>query len=208
AFGVHETGIQVAELPFLTAVWCRGGHFHDLAHRLLRLFGQNLKRAVAGPVRGNLGPRKPPPVDVPEQVVLGADAGIEVVDGDTRCERHALSVGPAPAGAPSRPTAPIFAARCLVKPGAVVPAGQPGWSASWLAGRAPAGRSARWPSPARTEPPAAERCSAGRGRVRRPGPRGRRPGPLARTGHMSGSCRTSHRRAVVVAAGLNLIARS
>src|SRR5262249_56556353 len=102
AFGVHETGIQVAELPFLTAVWCRGGHFHDLAHRLLRLFGQNLKRAVAGPVRRNLGPRKPPAVDVPEQVVLGADAGIEVVDGDTGCERHALSVGPATARAPSR----------------------------------------------------------------------------------------------------------
>src|SRR5215467_8891134 len=28
--GVHETGIQVAEFPLLTAVWCRRGLFHDL----------------------------------------------------------------------------------------------------------------------------------------------------------------------------------
>src|SRR5215469_4363562 len=104
SFGVHETGIQVAELPLLTAFWCRRRLFHDLAHRFLRLFRQNLERAVASPVRGNLGPRKPLAVDVPEQVVLGANAGIELVDGDTGCERHALSVGPAATGAPSRIT--------------------------------------------------------------------------------------------------------
>jgi len=92
--GVHETGIQVAGLPLLTAFWCRRGLFHDLAHRLLRLFRQNLERAFASPVGGNLGPRQPPPVDVPEQVVLGADSGIELVDGDAGCGRHALSVEP------------------------------------------------------------------------------------------------------------------
>ena len=87
----------------------------------------------------------------------------------------------------------------------VVRVAEPG-SASWLAERAHAGQLARWPSLARTEPPAAEWCSARRDRVRRPGPRGRRPGQLARTGHMSGSCCTSRRRAVMVAVGLNLIA--
>ncbi len=30
------------------------------------------------------------PFDVPEQVVLRADAGIQLVDGDTGSERHAL----------------------------------------------------------------------------------------------------------------------
>jgi hypothetical protein len=80
------------------------------------------------------------------------------------------------------------------------------WSTSWLAEQAHAGQSARWPSLARTEPPAAEWCSAGRGRIRRPGPRGRRPGPLARTGHRSGSCRPSRRRTVMAAAGLKLSA--
>jgi len=82
------------------------------------------------------------------------------------------------------------------------------WSASWPAERAHVGQSARWPSLARTEPPAAEQCSADRGRVRRPGSRGTRPEPLARTGHRSRSCRASRRRAVMVAAGLNLIAGS
>src|SRR5215475_15879498 len=28
---VHETGIQVAELPLLATFWCRPGLFHDLA---------------------------------------------------------------------------------------------------------------------------------------------------------------------------------
>src|SRR5215472_4870743 len=102
SFGVHETGIQIAELPLITAFWCRRGLLHDLAHRVLSVFGQNPERAVASPVRGYLGPRKPPAVDVPEQVVLGADAGIELVSGDTGCEGHALSVGPAAARAPSR----------------------------------------------------------------------------------------------------------
>jgi len=86
---VHETGIQVAELPLLAAFWCRRGLLHDLAHRVLSLFSQNPERAVARPVGGDLGPRQPPAVDVPEQVVLRADAGIELVDGDTGWERHA-----------------------------------------------------------------------------------------------------------------------
>lgn len=64
--------------------------FHDLAHRVLSLFSQNPERAVARPVGGDLGPRKPPAVDVPEQVVLRADARIELVDGDTGWERYAL----------------------------------------------------------------------------------------------------------------------
>ena len=80
---VHETGVQVAELPLLAAFRCRRGLFHDLAHRVLSLFSQNPERALARPVGGDLGPRNPPAVDVQEQVVLRADAGIELVDGDT-----------------------------------------------------------------------------------------------------------------------------
>ena len=87
---IHEARIHVAELPLLAAFWCRRGLFHDLAHRVLSLFSQNPERAVARPVRGDLGPRQPPAVDVPEQVVLRADTGIELVDGDTGWERHAL----------------------------------------------------------------------------------------------------------------------
>src|SRR5580704_10678504 len=90
AVRVHETGIYVAELPLLAAFWCRRGLFHDLAHRVLSLVSQNPERAVARPVGGNRGPREPPAVNVPEQVVLRADAGIQLVDGDTGWERHAL----------------------------------------------------------------------------------------------------------------------
>src|SRR5258708_25232883 len=51
---VHETGIQVAELPLLTAFSRRRGPFHDLAHRVLRLLCQNPERAIASPVRRHL----------------------------------------------------------------------------------------------------------------------------------------------------------
>ncbi len=85
SLGVHETGIQVAELPLLTACRCRRGLFHDLADRFLSLVGQKPERAVTSPVRGDLGPA----VDVPEQVVLRVDAGIKLVDGNTGCQRHA-----------------------------------------------------------------------------------------------------------------------
>src|SRR6185437_16423700 len=87
---VHETGVQVTELPLLAAFRRRSGLFHDLAHRVLGLFGQNPERAVARPVGGDLGPLQPPSVDVPEQVILRADAGIELVDGDTGWESHEL----------------------------------------------------------------------------------------------------------------------
>src|ERR1700740_2015895 len=87
---VHETGVHVAELPLLAAFWCRRGLFHDLAHRVLSLVSQKPERAVARPVGGDRGLREPPAVDVPEQVVLRADAGIQLVDGDTGWERHAL----------------------------------------------------------------------------------------------------------------------
>jgi len=76
---VHETGVDVAELSLLAACWCRRGLFHDLAHRVLSLVSQNPERAVARPVGGDRGPREPPAVDVPEQVVLRADAGIQLV---------------------------------------------------------------------------------------------------------------------------------
>jgi hypothetical protein len=85
-----KLGIYVAELSLLAAFWCRRGLFHDLAHRVLSLVSQNPERAVARPVGGDRGPRKPPAVDVPEQVVLRADAGIQLVDRDTGWERHAL----------------------------------------------------------------------------------------------------------------------
>jgi hypothetical protein len=87
--GIHETGIQIAELPLLAAIWCRRGLFHDLAHRFFSLVGQNLERAIASPIRGDLSPRQPPPGCVPEQVVLRADSRIELVHGDTGGERHA-----------------------------------------------------------------------------------------------------------------------
>src|SRR4029077_15338842 len=83
---VHETGVQVAELPLLAAFWRRRRLFHNLAHRVLSLVSQNPERAVARRVGGDPGPREPPAVDVPEQVVLRADAGIQLVDGDTRWE--------------------------------------------------------------------------------------------------------------------------
>jgi hypothetical protein len=54
------------------------------------LVSQKPERAVARSVGGDLGPREPPAVDVPEQVVLRTDAGIQLVDGDTGWERHAL----------------------------------------------------------------------------------------------------------------------
>jgi hypothetical protein len=75
--------MQVAELSLLAAFWSRRGLFHDLAHRVLSLVSQSPERAVARPVGGYLGPRYPPAVNVPEQVVLRADAGIQLVDGDT-----------------------------------------------------------------------------------------------------------------------------
>src|SRR4029077_19307453 len=82
--------MQVAELPLLAAFWSRRGLFHDLAHRVLSLVSQSPERAVARPVGGYLGPRYPPAINVPVQVVLRADAGIQLVDGDTGWERHAL----------------------------------------------------------------------------------------------------------------------
>jgi len=82
--------MQVAELSLLAAFWSRRGLFHYFAHRVLSLVSQNPERAVARPVGGYLGPRYPPAVNVPEQVVLRADAGIQLVDRDTGWERHAL----------------------------------------------------------------------------------------------------------------------
>src|SRR5262249_16864328 len=79
---VHETGMQIAELSLLAAFRGRRGLCHDLAHRVLSLVGQSPERAVARPVGGYLGPRYPPAVNVPVQVVLRADARIQLVDGD------------------------------------------------------------------------------------------------------------------------------
>jgi hypothetical protein len=82
--------MQVAELPLLAAFWSRRGLFHDLAHRVLSLVSQSPERAIARAVSRYLGPRYPPAVNVPEQIVLRADARIQLVDGDTGWERHAL----------------------------------------------------------------------------------------------------------------------
>jgi hypothetical protein len=82
--------MQVAELPLFAAFRGRRRLCHDLAHRVLSLVSQSPERAVARAVGGYLGPRYPPAVNVPEQVVLRADAGIQLVDGDTGWERHAL----------------------------------------------------------------------------------------------------------------------
>jgi hypothetical protein len=87
---VRKTGVQVAELPLLAAFWCRRGVFDDLAHRVLSLVSQHPERAVPRAVGGDLGPREPPPVDVPEQIVLRADAGVQLADVDTGWECHAL----------------------------------------------------------------------------------------------------------------------
>jgi hypothetical protein len=46
---------------------------------------------------GDLGPREPPAVDVPEQVVLRTDVGIQLVDGIPDGSVMRTNVGPAAA---------------------------------------------------------------------------------------------------------------
>ena len=76
---VHEARVEVADLARLGARLGLLRLLDDLAHGLLGLFVQHEERAVPGLVGGDLGALDPSPVDVTEQVVLWANALVELV---------------------------------------------------------------------------------------------------------------------------------
>ena len=82
---VHEAGVEVADLAFLTC-WIVGrmvaAGLDDRSHLLLGLVEQRHEGAGGGAVGRDVGGAQPRPVDVPEQVVLDADVGIETRDVD------------------------------------------------------------------------------------------------------------------------------
>ena len=83
AVGVHEARVQVADLARLGAGLGILRFFDDRADVLLRLLGDEVERAPARLVVGNLGAFQPGAVDVAEQVVLGADLSAQIIELET-----------------------------------------------------------------------------------------------------------------------------
>src|SRR5690606_21904393 len=81
---VHERGPQVADLALVAARGrvARGRLLGQGAHVALGLLLEHVEGAVGGAVRRDLDRRQPPAVDVAEEVVLRADVGGQLVDGD------------------------------------------------------------------------------------------------------------------------------
>src|SRR5690606_1366967 len=108
---VHERGPQVADLALVAARGrvARGGLLGQGAHVALGLLLEHVEGAVGGAVRRDLDRRQPPAVDVAEEVVLRADVGGRLVDGDAArgARGHAMllrgSAGPASLRAVGRP---------------------------------------------------------------------------------------------------------
>ncbi len=97
--GVHEAGVQVADLALdRPGLRLRGrGLLDDRAHVLLGLLAQHVERAVGGPVGRDLGGGEPAAVDVAEEVVLGPDRGVGVLQGrGGRCLRRHRTIVPHP----------------------------------------------------------------------------------------------------------------
>ena len=98
---VQEAGEEVAELALLGALVGVLRALDDLAHRRLRLLGEDHERAPARLVGGDLGAVEPLAVHVPEQVVLRAGGGVEFVGADAGVERHAPSLRVRPSRGPA-----------------------------------------------------------------------------------------------------------
>ena len=83
ALGVHEARVEVADLARLGAGLGLLRLFDDRVDVLLGLLGDEVERAPAGLVLGDLGAFEPGAVDVAEQVVLRADLSTELVERET-----------------------------------------------------------------------------------------------------------------------------
>ena len=83
ALGVHEARVEVADLARLGAGLEGLRLLHDRAHVLLGLLGDQVERAPAGLVLGDLGAFDPVAVDMAEEVVLRADLSAQLVECET-----------------------------------------------------------------------------------------------------------------------------
>ena len=83
ALGVHEARVQVADLARLASGFGIPRLFDDRADVLLGLLGDEVERAPARLVVGDLGAVEPGSVDVAEEVVLRADLSTELVERET-----------------------------------------------------------------------------------------------------------------------------
>ena len=83
ALGVHEARVQVADLARLGPGFGIPRLFDDRADVLLGLLGDEVERAPARLVFGDLGAFEPGAVDVAEEVVLRADLSTELVERET-----------------------------------------------------------------------------------------------------------------------------
>ncbi len=81
---VEEARVEVADLARLGALLGLLRLLDDLSHGLLGLLVELDERAVARLVGRDLGAGDPLAVDVPEEVVLRAHCGIELVEADAR----------------------------------------------------------------------------------------------------------------------------
>jgi hypothetical protein len=83
ALGVHEAGVEIADLAGLGAgLGIRGLH-HDRVDVLLGLFGDQVERTPPRLVVRDVGAVQPRAVDVAEKIVLRADLGAQLLERET-----------------------------------------------------------------------------------------------------------------------------